>query len=62
MSIGAVEDRPSRLRDIRLPADSIRFRLALLHSILLFGIAAAGEVAPVAVDPAACRFPETHKR
>ena len=40
MSTGPAGARPSRLRHIRLPAAGIRFRLAVLHSILLFGVAA----------------------
>ena len=40
MSTGPAGVRPSRLRHIRLPAAGIRFRLAVLHSILLFGVAA----------------------
>ena len=40
MKAGPDEVRPSFLRNVLLPAASIRFRLALLHSILLFGIAA----------------------
>ena len=38
MKTGPDEVHPSFLRNILLPAASIRFRLALLHSILLFGI------------------------
>ena len=36
----STDDQQSVLRRLWLPASSIRYRLALLHAILLFGVAA----------------------